>query len=47
MGKSIAKNLSVKDATSFSDFYEEISRDWEARAARLIKERSARNREQL
>jgi hypothetical protein len=47
MGKSIARNLSVKDAVSFSDFYEEISRDWEMRAARLIKERDAKNREEI
>lgn len=32
---SVAKNLSVRDAMSFSDLYEEISSDWELKAERL------------
>jgi hypothetical protein len=32
---NVARNLSVRDVTSFSDFYEEISSDWELKAERL------------
>lgn len=31
----VAKNLSVRDAMSFTDFYDEISSDWELKAERL------------
>lgn len=35
----VAKNLSVRDAMSFTDFYDEISNDWELKAERLLHRR--------
>jgi hypothetical protein len=32
---NVAKNLSVRDAMSFTDLYDEISSDWELKAERL------------
>lgn len=32
---NVAKNLSVRDAMSFTDLYEEISSDWELKAEQL------------
>jgi len=32
---TVAKNLSVRDAMSFTDLYDEISSDWELKAERL------------
>ena len=32
---NVARNLSVRDAMSFNDLFEEISSDWELKAERL------------
>ncbi len=32
---TVARNLSVRDAMSFTDLFEEISSDWELKAERL------------
>ena len=32
---NVLKNLSVRDAMSFTDLFEEISNDWELKAERL------------